>query len=60
METRWGLYIFQAQEIRPEMMQAYAELSPKLQRIVLQRRMQERLDEFVEELRREADVEMTS
>lgn len=60
METRWGLYIFQAQEIRPEMMQAYAELNPKLQRIVLQQRMQERLDEFVEELRREADVEMTS
>jgi len=60
METRWGLYIFKAEEIRPEIMQAYVELSPKLKRIVLQRRMQERLDEFVEELRQNTDVELVS
>lgn len=60
IETRWGLFILQAQEIRPEMMRVYAELSPKLKRIVLQQRMQRRLDEFVEELRRNTDVQIVS
>ena len=60
IETRWGLYILKAEDIRPEMMQVYGELSPKLKRIVFQQRMREKLDEFVEELRRKTDVEMAS
>jgi parvulin-like peptidyl-prolyl isomerase len=60
IETRWGLFILKAEDIRPEMMQIYGELSPKLKRMVFQQRMRERLDEFVEELRRKADVEMAS
>jgi peptidyl-prolyl cis-trans isomerase C len=60
IETKWGLYILKAEEIRPERMQAFGELEPKLQRIVLQRRMQEKLDEFVEELKRQTDVEKIS
>jgi parvulin-like peptidyl-prolyl isomerase len=60
IETRWGLFILKAEDIRPEMVQVYGELSPKLKRMVFQQRMRERLDEFVEELRRKADVEMAS
>lgn len=60
IETRWGLFILKAQEIRPETKRAYGELNPKMRRMVFQRRMQERLDEFVEELRRKTRVEMAS
>ncbi|MFC1683572.1 peptidylprolyl isomerase, partial [Candidatus Zixiibacteriota bacterium] len=60
IETRWGLFILKAEEIRPERMQAFGEMGTKLQRIVLQRRMRERLDSFVEELKGKTDVELTS
>lgn len=60
LETPWGLFILKAEKIWPETMQAYGQLSPKLRRIVLQRRMQERLEEFVEELKRKAHVKMVS
>jgi peptidyl-prolyl cis-trans isomerase C len=60
IETRWGLFILKAEEIRPERMQAFGEMGPKLQRIVLQRRMQEKLDSFVEELKGKTNVELTS
>ncbi len=60
IETRWGLYILKAEDIPPQRMQTFGELSPKLQRIVLQGRMRERLDEFVEELKRKTDVETVS
>jgi len=60
IETRWGLFILKAEEIRPERMQAFGEMGTKLQRIVLQRRMREKLDSFVEELKGKTDVELTS
>jgi hypothetical protein len=60
IETRWGLFILKAEEIRSGKTQAFGELNPKLQRIVLQQRMQEQLDKFVEELRRKTDVETAS
>jgi len=56
IETRWGLFILKAEEIRPEMMQAYGELTPKMQRVVFHQRMQKRLDEFVEELKGKTKV----
>jgi parvulin-like peptidyl-prolyl isomerase len=60
IETKWGLFILKAEQIRPERRQAFGELDPKLQRIVLQRRMQEHLDRFVEQLREQADVKPVS
>jgi hypothetical protein len=60
IETRWGLFILKAEEIRPERMQAFGELSPKLQRIVLQKRMQSLLDEFVKQLKQQTDIEQVS
>jgi len=60
IETRWGLFILKAEEIRPERMQAFGGMGTKLQRIVLQRRMREKLDSFVEELKGKTDVELTS
>jgi parvulin-like peptidyl-prolyl isomerase len=60
LETKWGLFILKAEEIRPERQQAFGELDPKLQRIVLQRRMQEYLNHFVEQLRDRTDVEPIS
>lgn len=60
IETKWGLFILKAAEIRPERPQAFGELSPKLQRIVLQRRMQEQIDRFVEGLKDGAEIEPVS
>jgi foldase protein PrsA len=60
VETKWGLFILKAAEIHPERPQAFGELSPKLQRIVLQRRMHEQLDRFVEQLREQAGIEPVS
>jgi parvulin-like peptidyl-prolyl isomerase len=60
IETKWGLFILKAEQIRPERQQAFGELDPKLQRIVLQRRMQEHIDRFVEQLREQTDVKPVS
>jgi len=60
VETKWGLFILKAAEIRPEREQTFGELSPKLQRIVLQRRMQEQIDRFVEQLKEGAEIEPVS
>jgi len=60
VETKWGLFILKAEEIRSEHQQAFGELGPKLQRIVLQRRMQEHLDRFVEQLREQTDIKPVS
>jgi len=60
VETKWGLFILKAAEIRPERQQAFGELGPKLQRIVLQRRMREQIDRFVKQLKEEAQIEPVS
>ncbi len=60
IETKWGLFILKAAEIRSEYQQAFGELNPKLQRIVLQRRMQEQLDRFVNQLRKQAGIKPVS
>ncbi len=60
VETKWGLFILKAEQIRAEHPQAFGELSPKLQRIVLQRRMQEHLDRFVEQLREQTEIKPVS
>jgi bifunctional DNA-binding transcriptional regulator/antitoxin component of YhaV-PrlF toxin-antitoxin module len=60
IETQEGLFILKAEEIRPERTQAFGELNPELKRTVFQRRLRERLDDFVEELRQRADVHMAS
>jgi parvulin-like peptidyl-prolyl isomerase len=60
VETKWGLFILKAAEIRPEHQQAFGELDLKLQRIVLQRRMQEQLDRFVEQLKAQSEIEPVS
>jgi foldase protein PrsA len=60
IETKWGLFILKAAEIRPERQQAFGELGPKLQRIVLQRRMREQIDRFVEGLKQDAEIEPVS
>jgi parvulin-like peptidyl-prolyl isomerase len=60
VESEHGLFILKAGEIRAERTQPFGELNPKLKRIVLQKMMAERLDWFIEELRRKADVELVS